>query len=317
MAVKTARDREAGSSDLSYYPQPGEGDLAELLFIRHFELALLSLFERGLISGTTHTCLGQEYIPVAVAPLLERDYVLSNHRGHGHYLARYRDPEGLLAEILGRSGAVCSGVGGSQHIWRAAYLSTGVQGQNVPIAVGVALSFRDSQEERLACVFVGDGTWGEGSVYEGLNLARLWNLPVAVLVEHNGIAQSTKTEDQMAGDIAGRASAFGIAYHRVDTDDISTIRAEVRPRLTKVRTSREPLVVEFRTRRLGPHSKGDDTRSADTVAALRAADWHARARAIDPVHFDRLEEQQRRRVDDLVAEVMSRPLSEWDRAHHG
>lgn len=314
--METVQRHEVISPDRGRYPSPAEGDVAELLFIRHFELALLNLFERGMVSGTTHTCLGQEYIPVAVAPLLERDYVLSNHRGHGHYLARYRDPEGLLAEILARSGAVCRGVGGSQHIWRDGYLSTGVQGQNVPIAVGISLSFRDSREERLACAFVGDGTWGEGSVYEGLNLARLWNLPLTVLVENNGIAQSTSTSSQMAGDIAGRASAFGVAYHRVDTDDISTIRADLRPRLAKVRTSREPLVVEFRTRRLGPHSKGDDTRSAGALDALRAADWHARLRAIDPGRFDRLEEQQRRRVSDLVAEVLSRPPSDWPAAHH-
>src|SRR6185437_13571078 len=104
---------------------PSAADLDRLLMIRHFEQALLELFSQGRLNGTTHTCLGQEYIPVALYPLLdEGDFVFSNHRGHGHYLARFDDPAGLLAEIMGREGAVCNGVGGSQHIFRDRYLST-------------------------------------------------------------------------------------------------------------------------------------------------------------------------------------------------
>ena len=87
-----------------------DDELELLLLIRHFELQLLDLYGRGELNGTTHTCLGQEYIPVAVSGLLrDGDFVLSNHRGHGHYLARYRDPHGLLAEIMGREGAICAG----------------------------------------------------------------------------------------------------------------------------------------------------------------------------------------------------------------
>lgn len=105
---------------------PEREDLESLLGIRHFENLLLRMFAEGRLNGTTHTCLGQEYVPVSLAPLLDGDHVLSNHRGHGHYLALFRDPAGLLAEIMGRAGAVCSGVGGSQHIRRDGYLSTGV-----------------------------------------------------------------------------------------------------------------------------------------------------------------------------------------------
>src|SRR5690606_11025172 len=142
-----------------------DDDLGLLLLIRHFERKLLDLFGQGLVQGTTHTCLGQEYVPVALAPLLdERDYVFSNHRGHGHYLARFRDPYGLLAEILGREGAVCGGVGGSQHILSGRYLSTGIQGESLPVATGVALRLRDAEPGALALAYIGDGTWGEGAV---------------------------------------------------------------------------------------------------------------------------------------------------------
>src|ERR1041385_7723890 len=88
---------------------PDLADVSALLTIRHFETLLLRMFGEGRLNGTTHTCLGQEDVPVALEPLLADDFVLSNHRGHGHYLARFRDPAGLLAEIMGRAGAVCAG----------------------------------------------------------------------------------------------------------------------------------------------------------------------------------------------------------------
>ena len=158
-------------------------DLQRLLLIRHFENLLLNLFDAGKLNGTTHTCLGQEYIPVALAPLLQAaDYVFSNHRGHGHYLSHFDDPAGLLAEIMGKQGAVCHGVGGSQHIKRGRYLSTGVQGESLPVANGVAIAVKREGLGGVALTYIGDGTWGQGAVYEALNLAKLWSLPVVVLV---------------------------------------------------------------------------------------------------------------------------------------
>src|SRR5688572_24646054 len=116
-----------------------DSELGAMLSIRRFEYAVLDLLGRALIRGTTHTCPGQDHIPVAVESLLRRDdEVFSNHRGHGHYLARYDDPVGLLAELAGREGALCGGMGGSQHIRRAGFMSTGIQGQLVPVAVGTA-----------------------------------------------------------------------------------------------------------------------------------------------------------------------------------
>jgi pyruvate dehydrogenase E1 component alpha subunit len=290
-----------------------DDDLDLLLLIRHFEEGLLELFGQGKLNGTTHTCLGQEYVPVALRPLFAAgDFVFSHHRGHGHYLARFADPEGLLAEIMGREGAVCGGVGGSQHIFRDGYLSTGVQGESLPVAVGVALHLRRSTEPRLAAVYVGDGTWGEGAAYEALNLAQLWRLPVLVVVEHNGIAQSTPTGRQMAGTIAGRAGAFGVRYHHVTGIDIEAIRRDLAPLVDRVRRERRPLVVEFDTVRVGPHSKGDDTRDAATIERVRLRDWYRRYAAAYPEQFAAADARQRRRVADVVREVAGRPLSTWE-----
>jgi acetoin:2,6-dichlorophenolindophenol oxidoreductase subunit alpha len=287
-------------------------DLELLLLIRHFESTLLDLFGAGKLHGTTHTCLGQEYIPVALEPLLRAgDFVFSNHRGHGHYLSRFRDPEGLLAEIMGRDGAVCAGVGGSQHIYRDGYLSTGVQGESLPVAAGTALTLRRAGAGALAVVYIGDGTWGEGSVYEALNLAQLWQLPLLVVVEHNHIAQSTPTEAVMAGTVAGRAAAFGIAHHPVTGTDVIAIRELLAPVVARVRAG-APAVVEFDTSRLGPHSKGDDTRDPQTIAAARGRDWYPAYARDHPEQFQAADEAQRRRVAEIVRDVEARPPSRWD-----
>lgn len=294
-----------------------DGDLERALLIRHVEWKLLELFAEGLLSGTTHTCLGQEYIPVAMEELLRpEDHVFSNHRGHGHYLARYADPEGLLAEIMGRKGGVCAGVGGSQHLLRDGYLSTGVQGESMPVAVGVALHLTRTEPGALACAYIGDGTWGEGAVYEALNLAALWTLPLLVVVEHNGMAQSTPTTRQLAGTIAGRAAAFGASHHRVESLDINEIRAELGHVVDGVRRRRGPAVVEFITHRLGPHSKGDDTRTPEEMECVRRHDWYRRYAEAYPEQFERLNGRVRADVRDIAREVAARPLSTWNSDAH-
>ena len=289
-------------------------DLDLLLLIRAFEERLLALFAEGKLNGTTHSCLGQEYVPVALGPLLRPDdYVFSNHRGHGHYLARFDDPVGLLAEIMGREGGVCNGVGGSQHIKRGTYLSTGVQGESLPVAVGAALHLKTFGQGLLAAAFIGDGTWGEGAVYEALNMAQLWRLPLVVIVENNHIAQSTPQERHTAGTIAGRAAAFGIGYHAVDTQDVDAIRAELAPLIQRVRDEPAPLVVEFDTIRIGPHSKGDDSRDADELTAMRARDWYGHYAGGLSERFEAANSRQRARVADAVRLVEARPPSRWDR----
>ncbi|MCW3841244.1 thiamine pyrophosphate-dependent dehydrogenase E1 component subunit alpha [Micromonospora yasonensis] len=293
-------------------------DLDLLLLIRHFELALLDMFGRGELHGTTHTCLGQEYVPVALRPLLtDGDHVFSNHRGHGHYLARFADPHGLLAEVMGRQGAVCHGVGGSQHILRDRYLSTGVQGESVPVAAGVALHLNRAEPGHLALVHLGDGTWGEGAVYEGLNMAALWGLPLLLVVEHNGIAQSTPTDAQLAGSIEGRARAFGVDHTLVTATDTALVRAALAPVLRRVREESRPAVVELRTHRVGPHSKGDDSRTPEEIAYAKAHDWYARYAEAYPEQFAAHDERQRAYLAEVVREVAGRPASVWEEADRG
>lgn len=293
-----------------------DADLSRMLRIRHFEQALLELSHRGQLAGTVHTCIGQEYIPVALAPLLPGDFVFSNHRGHGHYLALLDDADGLLAEILGRDGGVCRGVGGSQHIYRPGrFLSTGVQGEGITAAVGAGLHLSRAGGQQVAVAFLGDGTFGEGAVYEALNLAQLWHVPLVVVVEHNGIAQSTPTTAQMAGTVAGRAAAFDIPHQHLTSTDPATIRAQARPLIERARTCSTPVMLEFQTVRVGPHSKGDDSRPAEELARVHTLDWAYLYRQAYPDQYERIDHTESGRIRQLVEQVLACPLSSWEPAH--
>ncbi len=241
--------------------------ITQALTIRRTEERLLQLFSEGRLFGTVHTCIGQEWSAVAVCAALRRgDFLFSNHRGHGHYLAWTDDVEGLIAEIMGRSTGVCGGRGGSQHLCRDGFFSNGVQGGIVPVSAGLAMSHKLRQTDGIATVFLGDGTFGEGVVYEALNLVSKWELPLLFVVEDNGIAQSTDQEQTLAGSIEARARAFDVAYHKADTWHPAELFARARQAIEQVRQDRLPGMLHVRTFRLKAHSKGDDDRPISLTA---------------------------------------------------
>ncbi|HWN39891.1 MAG TPA: thiamine pyrophosphate-dependent enzyme, partial [Gammaproteobacteria bacterium] len=139
--------------------------LHKAYLVRAVEEQLLELFAAGKLSGTTHTCIGQEMAAVALAAALDRrnDVLVSNHRCHGHYLAWTDDPDGLLAEVMGKATGVCGGLGGSQHLSASGFFSNGIQGGIVPVAAGLAFA-RKIAGKGIAAVCIGDGTLGEGVV---------------------------------------------------------------------------------------------------------------------------------------------------------
>ena len=205
---------------------------ARAMLIRGVEQRLLSLFAEGKLFGTVHTCIGQEWTGIAVAEaLIEGDVIFTNHRGHGHFLARTGDVDGLIAEVMGKQSGVCGGRGGSQHLCAGGVFSNGIQGGIVPVSAGIALAQQLQETGRIAVVFIGDGTLGEGAIYEALNIASKWQLPLLVVLENNRYAQSTPQSQTLAGEIEARAAAFGIVAERADTwdpDDALGGRREVR-----------------------------------------------------------------------------------------
>jgi len=262
-----ALERRVDERLMGSFGEPRDARLyRRMRFIRRFEETLLGLFEEGLLNGTTHACIGQEADAVGlVEHLREGDHLFSNHRCHGHFLAWTGDAFGLLAEIMGKPAGLCAGIGGSQHICAPGFKSNGVQGGIVPAAAGIALAEQLRGSDALSVVFLGDGTLGEGVVYETLNLAALWQLPLLVVLEDNGWSQSTPSGLNLAGDIAARFIAFGLQVVEVDTTDVLGIDAAAGEAVSGCRARRGPGALLIHTYRLCHHSKNDDNRPVEEV----------------------------------------------------
>lgn len=239
--------------------------------IRRFEETVLEEFSRGVFAGTTHTSIGQEANAAGVISVLQPDDVIvTNHRCHGHFIAYGGDMRSLFAEMMGKATGLCGGRGGSQHIhWRNLY-SNGVQGGIVPIAAGMALAEKEKQSGALVTLFVGDGTFGEGALYEACNMASLWRVPLLIVVEHNHIAQTTPTALVMAGRIPERLQAFDIQVTELNTSDVSEVQQASLKCVTSILKNSLPQALVLNTVRFGPHSKGDDTRSEAVIRELRS-----------------------------------------------
>lgn len=265
--------------------------------IRSFEEQLLDGFQHGLISGTTHTAIGQEADAVGVISCLsENDIVVSNHRCHGHFIAYGGSPQALFAELMGKSCGVCGGRGGSQHLhWRNFY-SNGIQGGIVPMAAGMALAEKRQASGAIVIVFIGDGTLGEGVVYESLNMASLWRLPMLIVLENNQIAQTTPTNMALAGSMSARFEAFGIPAVHLDSSDVLQVHKQAEDLVARVRQGSQPQTLIIDTVRFSAHSKGDDTREPTEMAILRAGH--------DPliIHGVCLDMDERRQIDQDVAQ---------------
>jgi acetoin:2,6-dichlorophenolindophenol oxidoreductase subunit alpha len=273
-------------------------------FIRRFEETVLGLFEEGLLSGTTHACIGQEANAVGVVEhLRDGDHLFSNHRCHGHYLAWTGDAFGLLAEIMGKPAGLCAGIGGSQHICAPGFKSNGVQGGIVPAAAGIALAEQLRGSDGMSVVFLGDGTLGEGVVYETLNLTALWQLPLLIVLEDNGWSQSTPSSVNLAGDMRGRFEAFGLPVWELDTTDVETLDDAAEKAIGHVRATEGPAALIIHTYRLCHHSKNDDNRPVDEVRSRWAYDpLVVHGIRLDPVHRAGIDAE----VDDTLEDCVNR-----------
>jgi TPP-dependent pyruvate/acetoin dehydrogenase alpha subunit len=241
--------------------------LQQMMIIREVEQSLLDLFSKGQIKGTVHTCIGQEACAVGAMQAIDRDrdLVFSNHRGHGHVLAYGIPLPEFLGEILGRCTGPSRGLGGSQHMLWKNFMTSGIQGSLLPIATGAAFAEKVKKSGAISVVFLGDGTMGQGIVYESFNFAAKLKLPVLFLLENNGYAQTTKIDDVHAGDIATRAEKFGVACSSVDGNDVCAVLDHLSEVADRVRDANQPHFVELKTYRLAAHSKSDDTRPREEV----------------------------------------------------
>ena len=284
---------------------------AKAFLIRAVEERLLELFSQGKLFGTVHTCIGEEWTGVAVAEhLREGDLIFSNHRCHGHFLARTDNVEGLIAEIMGKQTGVCGGRGGSQHLCWNGFYSNGVQGGIVPVAAGLSLAQKLTGSDRITVVFIGDGTLGEGVVYETLNIASKWGLPLLIVLENNLYAQSTHQRQTLAGDICGRAEAFGIETQHSSTWEPDKLLSEVGRCVAAVRRESKPVFLQVDTYRLMAHSKGDDDRDREEVKSYWAKDSLTRFSEEHPAETSRMLVAAKERIDAAVAAAEQAPFAD-------
>ncbi len=285
-----------------------------MLLIRRFEEAVEELFAQGLIVGTAHFCIGQEASAVgAIAALQPDDMVTSNHRGHGHFLAKGADPRRLMAELFGRSTGYAGGRGGSQHVadFSIGFLgSHGITAGMIPIATGAALTQKLQQTGRIVLAFFGDGATGQGAFHEAVNIGAMWELPVVYLCENNMYAMSTPVEEAFrVPSVAERASAWGIPGVRCDGNDVEAVASAVSDAAKRARAGGGPTLVEAQTYRQCGHSKSDEClyrtdeeeqrwlqRDPLTVAAAKLIERDI----CTPDALDRLAAQVEREIEEAI-----------------
>src|ERR1700683_5070980 len=236
----------------------------QMVAIRLFEERVNDLYTRALMPGLAHLYIGEEAIAVGICEALTRaDYITSTHRGHGHCLAKGASPDRMFAELLGKEAGYCRGKGGSMHIADPATGNLGanaIVGGSVGIATGAAFAAKTLGTDRVAVCFFGEGALGQGSLYEVMNLAQLWKLPVIYVCENNQYNEYTHYTETTAGAILGRAAAFGIEAASVDGQDVRAVN-EVATRLIKrARSGAGPAFLQCDTYRYSGHHVGDINR---------------------------------------------------------
>src|SRR6201996_8025980 len=201
-----------------------------MLMIRLFEERVNDLYTRALMPGLAHLYIGEEAVAVGICEALRKDdYITSTHRGHGHCLAKGAAIDRMFAELLGKEAGYCKGKGGSMHI---ADPDTGNLGANAivagstGIATGAALTAKRLGTGQVAVCFFGEGAMGQGVLYEVMNMAALWKLPVIYVCENNMYNEYTHFSETTAGNILARPDAFGVLSASVDGQDVRAVNAE-------------------------------------------------------------------------------------------
>jgi acetoin:2,6-dichlorophenolindophenol oxidoreductase subunit alpha len=287
----------------------------QMVRIRVFEEHVNDLYTRALMPGLAHLYTGEEAVAVGVCEALRPDdYITSTHRGHGHCLAKGASPDRMFAELLGKEAGYCRGKGGSMHI---ADPATGNLGANavvagsVGIATGAAFAATRSANHRVAICFFGEGALGQGVLYEVMNLAQLWKLPVIYVCENNLYNEYTHFTETTAGDILSRATAFGLQAETVDGQDVRAVYAVTGQLVDRARRGDGPAFLLCNTYRYHGHHVGDINRQyyrskqeeqqwkAQRDPLKLLSDWLI-AQGAGKSEFDRIESEVRHEMEAAV-----------------
>ena len=258
-----------------------KGDLIkfyrDMLLIRRFEEKAGQLYGMGLIGGFCHLYIGQEAVVVGLeAAAKEGDKRITSYRDHGHMLACGMDPNGVMAELTGRSGGYSKGKGGSMHMFskeKNFYGGHGIVGAQVPLGAGLAFADMYMENESVTFTYFGDGAANQGQVYETFNMAALWKLPVIFVIENNQYAMGTAQERSTSSpEIYTRGDSFGIKGEAVDGMDVLAVRDAGVKAAAHCRAGKGPYILEIKTYRYRGHSMSDPAkyRTREEVQKMRA-----------------------------------------------
>ena len=249
----------------------------DMLLIRRFEEKAGQLYGMGLIGGFCHLYIGQEAVVVGLeAAARDGDKRLPYYRDHGHMLACGMDPNGVMAELSGRSGGYSKGKGGSMHMFskeKNFYGGHGIVAAQVPLGAGLAFADRYRENNCVTFTYFGDGAANQGQVYETFNMAALWKLPVIFVIENNQYAMGTAQERSTSSpEIYTRGEAFGIKGEAVDGMDVIAVKTAGEKAADYCRAGKGPYILEIKTYRYRGHSMSDPAkyRTREEVQKMRA-----------------------------------------------
>jgi len=297
--------------------------------IRLFEEQVNQLYTRAVMPGLAHLYIGEEAVAVGTCEALHRDdYITSTHRGHGHCLAKGAAPDRMFAELLGKEAGYCKGKGGSMHIADPASGNLGanaIVGGSAGIATGAAFSAKQRGTKQVAVCFFGEGALGQGLLYEVMNLARLWNLPVIYVCENNMYNEYTHFSETTSGEILARPAAFGIPAESVDGQDIRTVHAAASRMVEQARAGKGPSFLLCNTYRYLGHHVGDVSREyyrakqeeqqwraeRDPIKVL--SDWLLKEKLAAQTQLDEIQAQAKSEIDAAVAFALQAPYPSTDK----
>ncbi len=254
----------------------------QMVRIREFEDKVNELYTTAKMPGLAHLYIGEEAIAVGVCEALNSDdYITSTHRGHGHCIAKGAEVDIMFAELLGKAAGYCGGKGGSMHIADQKNGNLGanaIVGGSAGIAAGAAFSAKRLGTGQVAVCFFGEGALGQGLLYETMNMAQLWKLPVIFVCENNMYNEYTHYNETAAGTLTGRAEAFGIHTEEIDGQDIRVVNEAAIRLVDRARKGEGPAFLVCNTYRYHGHHVGDIDRAYYRPKA-EELEWHKR----DPI----------------------------------
>lgn len=253
--------------------------LKEMVFIRHFEEKCNVVYRAGKAGGYMHVYIGMEALAVGWMEAIRKgeDYVITAYRDHAHAILLGTDPTAILAEIMGRAAGTAGGKGGSMHIFdpkNGFYGGWGIVGGHIPLAAGLAFASRYRSDDKVTICFLGDGAANQGVVFETMNMASLYDLPIVFVIENNEFAMGTRLEYHAADpELWKRGVPFGMDSERVDGMDVVKMHAEASRIVEKCRTEGRPQFIEVMSYRYAGHGAADNDRQLYRTKEEEDAAW--------------------------------------------